>query len=86
MRKKGREEIKREWCERVLITPTEIIEQNDGSYRMWGFILEEGKYLRVIVLPDRETVDTHSWTEPTEGGDDEILIRQRRRFALHLPP
>jgi hypothetical protein len=57
MRQKGRAEIKREWCERVLIAPTEIIEQNDGSYRMWGFILEEGKYLRVIVLPDRETVD-----------------------------
>jgi hypothetical protein len=57
MRQKGRAEIKREWCERMLIAPTEIIEQNDGSYRMWGFILEEGKYLRVIVLPDRETVD-----------------------------
>jgi hypothetical protein len=57
MRKKGREEIKREWCERVVIAPTEVIEQNDGSYRMWGFILEEGKYLRVIVLADRETVD-----------------------------
>jgi hypothetical protein len=41
----------------VLVAPTEIIEQNDGSYRMWGFILEEGKYLRVIVLADRETVD-----------------------------
>jgi hypothetical protein len=57
MRKKGREEIEREWCERVLNAPTEIVEQNDGSYRMWGFILEAGKYLRIIVLPDRETVD-----------------------------
>jgi hypothetical protein len=57
MREKGREEIEREWCERVLKAPLEIVEQNDGSYRMWGFILEEGKYLRVIALPDRETVD-----------------------------
>jgi len=57
MRKKGREEIEREWCERVVNAPLEIVEQNDGSYRMWGFILEEGKYLRVIALSDRETVD-----------------------------
>src|SRR3954469_19580039 len=57
MRKKGRKEIEREWCERVLNAPTEIIEQNDGSYRIWGFIQEEGKYLRVIVLSDRETVE-----------------------------
>lgn len=57
MRKKGREEIEREWCERVLNDPTEIIEQNDGSYRMWGLIQEEGKYLRVIALSDRETVE-----------------------------
>jgi hypothetical protein len=57
MRKKGREDLEREWCERVLSAPTEIIEQNDGSYRMWGFIQETGKYLRVIVLQDRQTVD-----------------------------
>ena len=57
MRKKGRKEIEREWRERVLNAPTEIIEQNDGSYRMWGFILEAGKYLRVITLSDRITAD-----------------------------
>jgi hypothetical protein len=54
---KGREEIEREWCERVINAPLEIVEQNDGSYRMWGFILEAGKYLRVIALHDGITVD-----------------------------
>jgi len=52
-----RVKIEREWCERVINAPIEIIEQNDGSYRMWGFILEAGKYLRVITLSDRITAD-----------------------------
>ena len=50
--------IERRMCERVINAPLEIVEQNDGSYRMWGFILEEGKYLRVVTLADRETVET----------------------------
>jgi hypothetical protein len=57
MRVPGREKIEREWCERVVNAPTEIIEQNDGSYRMWGFLLEAGKYLRVVTLSDRMTAD-----------------------------
>ena len=44
MRVPDREKIELEWCERVVNAPLDIVEKNDGSYRMWGFILEEGKY------------------------------------------
>ena len=57
MRVPGREKIQPEWCERVINDPIEVIEQNDGSYRLWGFIMEAGKYLRVVTLTDRATAD-----------------------------
>lgn len=52
-----RPEIQWEWCARVLNAPAEVIEQGDGRFKMWGYIEEEGKYLRVITLHDRETVE-----------------------------
>jgi hypothetical protein len=52
-----RPEIKREWCERVRRNPVEIQQQANGAFKMWGFILEVGKYLRVITLEDGETID-----------------------------
>ena len=36
--------------------PIEMQIQNDGRIRKWGFIPEVGKYLRVILLEDGETV------------------------------
>ena len=36
----------------------EVREQPNGKYQMWGFIIEWGKYLRIVTLEDRETVDT----------------------------
>ncbi|WP_158310220.1 hypothetical protein [Leptospirillum ferrooxidans] len=36
--------------------PVKATIQEDGPIRRWGLILEEGKYLRVILLPDGETV------------------------------
>ena len=29
----------------------------DGRWRMWGYIVEVERYLRVVTLDDRETVD-----------------------------
>jgi len=37
--------------------PLEIVEQNDGSFRMWGYIVEVNRFLRVVTLEDRETLD-----------------------------
>jgi hypothetical protein len=48
--------IKLEWIERVIESPCEIKKQIDGRFKKWGFIQEEDKYLRVIVLEDEETV------------------------------
>jgi hypothetical protein len=49
--------IKLEWIGRVVREPERESVQQDGRIRCWAKIQEaEGKYLRVILLPDRETV------------------------------
>lgn len=45
------------WIERVVHQPTKEMIQQDGRIRRWAPILEaEGRYLRVVLLPDGETV------------------------------
>jgi len=53
--------IRREWCERVFHDPIQVVEQENGYFRMWGFVAEEGKYLRIVLLEDRETFETAHW-------------------------
>jgi hypothetical protein len=49
--------IRDEWVERVVANPVSEAVQLDGRIRRWSFIPEYGnKALRVIVLPDGETV------------------------------
>ncbi len=48
--------IKIEWIENVVTCPIKTKRQADGRFKKWGFIQEEGKYLRVILLEDEETV------------------------------
>jgi hypothetical protein len=49
--------IKLEWIQRVIENPIKEIVQKDGRVRLWAPIEEmEGKFLRVILLEDRETV------------------------------
>ncbi|HEX7140726.1 MAG TPA: hypothetical protein VF219_22935 [Vicinamibacterales bacterium] len=50
--------IKREWCERILANPIEVRQQENGMYQMWGFVVEMGKYLRIVMLEDKETLHT----------------------------
>jgi len=46
-----------EWLERVIRSPLREAVQADGRIRRWVQIDEmEGRYLRVILLPDGETV------------------------------
>ena len=46
-----------EWIQRVIDDPTREILQEDGRIRLWGPIVEmDGRYLRVVLLPDRITV------------------------------
>ena len=49
--------IQDEWILRVIASPEREDVQADGRVRRWARIKEmEGRYLRVILLPDRETV------------------------------
>jgi hypothetical protein len=54
---RDRPEVRREWCERVRLNPIEVRQQGNGAFKMWGYIEEIGKYLRVITLEDGETID-----------------------------
>jgi hypothetical protein len=49
--------IQREWCERIVASPLRWEIQADGRIRLWGTLPElGGRFLRVVVLPDGETV------------------------------
>jgi hypothetical protein len=46
-----------EWLERAINHPLREAVQGDGRIRRWAKIEEmEGRYLRVVLLPDGETV------------------------------
>ena len=52
-----RQIIRMEWIEQVVREPEYETVQSDGRIRCWGRIEEAGgKVLRVILLPDRDTV------------------------------
>ncbi len=49
--------VRDEWLQRVIEHPVKEVIQKDGRIRRWAPIDEMGgKYLRVILLPDGETV------------------------------
>ncbi len=48
--------LKKEWVEYVLQNPVHMETQTNGRTRYWAFIPEIGKYLRVVMEPDGETV------------------------------
>ena len=48
--------IKIEWIESTVLDPVYSEVQTDDRIRKWKWIEEEQKYLRVILLPDGETV------------------------------
>ena len=52
----GRAQINEEWIKAVIENPEKVEIQSDGRIRKWARISEVGKYLRVILLEDGETV------------------------------
>ena len=48
--------IKDEWIEKAINNPIRSEIQADGRIRKWAKIEDAGKYLRVILLEDGETV------------------------------
>ena len=53
---KDRVIIKEEWIRFVVNNPQKQEIQSDGRIRRWAKIEEVGKYLRVILLEDGETI------------------------------
>jgi hypothetical protein len=52
-----RAHIRLDWIQQVIDNPIKEYVQEDGRIRRWGKIAEmEDKYLRVVLLPDGETV------------------------------
>ena len=52
-----RRDIKLEWINRVVAAPLKEVAQADGRIKRWGKISEAGgKYLRVVLLKDGQTV------------------------------
>ena len=51
-----RAQIKDKWIKYVIDNSERIQIQSDGRIRKWAKITEVNKYLRVILLEDRETV------------------------------
>ena len=52
-----RSDIKLEWIQRVIDQPVKQVVQSDSRIRRWASIHEaDGKFLRVILLADGETV------------------------------
>ena len=48
--------IREEWIVYTIKNPVYVEKQSDGRIRKWAKIEAEGKYLRVILLEDDETV------------------------------
>lgn len=51
-----RQRIKDEWIQLVVEKPDSEKVQFDGRIRRWAWIEEEKKYLRVVLLEDKETI------------------------------
>ena len=51
-----RAQIKEAWIMRAIENPEKVEIQSDGRVRKWAKIPEVGKYLRVILLEDGQTV------------------------------
>jgi hypothetical protein len=48
--------IREDWIVETIDHPSKTATQSDGRIRKWKYIQEVGKYLRVILLEDGETV------------------------------
>jgi hypothetical protein len=57
-----------EWIEETIKNPAYTEVQSDGRIRKWRKIKAEGKFLRVILLPDGETIHNAFFDRSFKGG------------------
>ncbi|HYN81786.1 MAG TPA: hypothetical protein VES88_09815 [Gemmatimonadaceae bacterium] len=55
-RRPDRARILDKWIELAISQPVAEKVQSDGRVQRWTFIASEGRYLRIVLLEDRETV------------------------------
>ena len=67
-KRQDRAKIKMEWIEDAVKNPIHTEIQADGRIRKWKKIAEEGKILRVVLLPDGETVHNAFFDRSFKGG------------------
>jgi hypothetical protein len=51
-----RKRIRDEWIVEAVRNPIREVVQSDGRIRRWAWVEEEHKHLRIVLLPDLETV------------------------------
>jgi len=65
-----RKYIRMDWIEYVLQNPVKEEVQSDGRMRKWGWIEQEQKYLRVILLEDGNTLHNAFFDRGFTEGDE----------------
>jgi len=68
IQRSDRAKIKMEWIEETIKNPDFMEVQSDKRIRKWKKIREEGRFLRVILLPDGETVHNAFFDRGFKGG------------------
>jgi hypothetical protein len=64
-----RAKIKMEWIEETVKNPDYVEVQSDKRIRKWKKIKDEGRFLRVILLADGETVHNAFFDRGYKGED-----------------
>ena len=54
--REDRKDIELEWIEYVFNNPVSELVQTDGRIKRWAYIDEMQKYLRIVILEDKETI------------------------------
>ena len=71
-----------EWIQETIENPIHTETQADGRMRMWNKIEEEDKYLRVVLLPDGETLH-NAFFDRNFKGENQL---KSNTFTIQIPP
>ncbi len=69
--------LKPEWIQKILTEQKSTLTQEGGRIRYWGLIKEVGKYIRVILLEDNETVHNAFYDRNFKELDYEVPLPPR---------